>query len=145
MDFIFTQIEGQMGSDNCTTVEVENKLSIGTRQMHRVRCVSSGKVLWEQLLTSPVIAVAGSRQETCGFDNWSRTATIIFQHKIDFEVVKTRLSQTQERVYRILQLLTYICTLLIIQALSIKYLFIFWSICKAVYKCVECDLNYRLV
>ncbi|PVD31725.1 hypothetical protein C0Q70_07143 [Pomacea canaliculata] len=58
-------IEGQMGSDNCTTVEVENKLSIGTRQMHRVRCVSSGKVLWEQLLTSPVIAVAGSRQVTC--------------------------------------------------------------------------------
>ena len=55
------QVEGQIGGENNVTVEVENDLPAGTGQLHRCRCVRGGTVLWEQLLSSRILAVAGSR------------------------------------------------------------------------------------
>ncbi|XP_070205322.1 protein HIRA-like isoform X2 [Littorina saxatilis] len=58
-------VEGQTGGDNNLTVEVENDLAAGTGQLHRCRCLRTGTVLWEQILSSRVLAVAGSRHVTC--------------------------------------------------------------------------------
>nr|KAG5687049.1 hypothetical protein BaRGS_002422 [Batillaria attramentaria] len=58
-------IEGQAGGDSSLTVEVENGVAAGSGQLHRCRCVRAGTVLWEQLLTSRILTLAGSRQATC--------------------------------------------------------------------------------
>lgn len=58
-------IDGQTGGDNCMTVETENGMAALSGQLHRCRCVRAGQVLWEQLLTSRIISVAGSRNFTC--------------------------------------------------------------------------------
>ncbi|KAL8566416.1 hypothetical protein ACOMHN_011994 [Nucella lapillus] len=58
-------VDGQTGGENNTTVDVENDLPAGTGQVHRCRCVRASQVLWEQVLSSRILAVAGSKHVMC--------------------------------------------------------------------------------
>lgn len=59
----FTKTVG--GKDSSLSVEVENNISMGVHTLNKMRCVQEGLVLWEQVLNSPILTVAGSRNVVC--------------------------------------------------------------------------------
>ncbi|CAL1534335.1 unnamed protein product [Lymnaea stagnalis] len=58
-------VKGQMGGTHALVLEVENGLELGAAKVHRLRCMLGGKVMWDQMLTSKISAVAGSEHVMC--------------------------------------------------------------------------------
>lgn len=54
-------ISGKPGSDDCITLEVENEIRTGMTTLHRLRFDCKGTVLWEQVFTSRILAVTGTK------------------------------------------------------------------------------------
>ncbi|KAH9524197.1 hypothetical protein Btru_053770 [Bulinus truncatus] len=63
--FFSKVIHGQMGDANSTVLEVENSFELGAVRVHRLKCVRGGKMVWNQMLTSKISAVAGSGHVLC--------------------------------------------------------------------------------
>ncbi|XP_053374896.1 protein HIRA-like [Mercenaria mercenaria] len=51
--------------DGGFTLEIKNNIQTGTTVLHKLQCIQGGNTVWEQILASQIIAVAGSRNTSC--------------------------------------------------------------------------------
>ncbi|XP_048582113.1 protein HIRA isoform X2 [Nematostella vectensis] len=56
---------GGGSEDDTVTIELENTLTSSASSVHVLKCISAGKASWEAMITSPGIALAGSRNIVC--------------------------------------------------------------------------------
>ena len=54
-------ILGGSGDVGATTLEVENYVQSGSLQLHKLKLSKGGDTEWEQILSSKILAVAGTR------------------------------------------------------------------------------------
>lgn len=70
----FVQIPGGSG-DEGFSLEVKNSIPAGGTMLHKLKCTKGGNTVWEQLLSSQIIAVAGSRYNTFAHLTFIQTCT----------------------------------------------------------------------
>lgn len=58
-------ITGKPGADDVITLEVENDIKTGVNSLHKIKSVCNGTLLWEQVFTSRILAVTGTKFLTC--------------------------------------------------------------------------------
>lgn len=51
--------------DSVLTLEVDNYVHSGSATLHKLKCLRDGETIWEQVVSSEILAVAGSRHHTC--------------------------------------------------------------------------------
>lgn len=54
-------IQGGAGDAGTVTLEVENFVQCGTYHLHKLKLCKAGDSVWEQVLSSKIIATAGTR------------------------------------------------------------------------------------
>ena len=54
-------ISGKPGGNDVITLEVENDVKTGVTSLHKLRCDCSGTLLWEQVFTSKILSVTGTK------------------------------------------------------------------------------------
>lgn len=59
------QVAGRLADHNAVILEVENNVHVGMVTVHKLKCSSGGGICWEQVLTSRVLLVAGSKYLVC--------------------------------------------------------------------------------
>ncbi|XP_060561326.1 protein HIRA-like [Ruditapes philippinarum] len=51
--------------DGSFTLEIKNNIQTGSIVLHKLQCIQGGDTVWEQVLSSQILAAAGSRNTSC--------------------------------------------------------------------------------